>query len=409
VGIVGAPNPVLNGAPLAYTVSVTNGGPSLATGVMVTNTLPDGAAFVSSFSSQGSVLNLGDRVVCTIGTMTNGGRATITINVIPIIEGTLTASARVTGNQIDPLPGNNFAVANVVVGPAADLSVGLIASPSTAVVNSNVTYFISVTNRGPSEATAVVLNDILPVGVALVSSNTTQGTFSLSGRSVLCSIGTLAPGAGAFVTLVITPTNVGTILNTANVSGSQPDPQAANSSASASVFVGAPFVSIVAAGANLTSESVLPANGAIDPGEAVTIQLRLRNSGNVANTNLIATLLPTGGVVAPSGSQSYGVLAAGGLPVTRTFTFTAAGTNGGTVTATLQLQDGPNSLGTVSFNFLLPSVKVFANTNAIIIPDLGKASLYPSTIAVSGLTNLIGKVTATLVNMSHTYPRDVSE
>ena len=407
VGMVGAPNPVLSGAALTYTVSVTNGGPSLATGVVVTNTLPGTVGYASAFASKGSFLPLGDKVLWTVGTLTNGERATLTINVVPTAEGTITASARVSG-PLDPLPGNNLAIVNIIVGPAADLVVGLVASPTTAVVNSNVTYTVTVTNRGPSIATGVVLNETLPVGVTLVSSNSTQGSFTLSGSTLSCSVGTLSKDAGALITLILNPTNVGTIHTTASTSGSQPDPIPGNNSASSSVFVAAPFVSVVGAGATLTGESQLPANGAIDPAEAVTIELRLRNAGNVVNTNLVATLLPTGGVTSPSAPETYGELPAGGLPKGRQFSFTATGTNGDIVVVTLQLQDGPNSLGTVSFNFVLPSLATFANTNVITIPEVGAASPYPSTITVSGLSNLIGKVTATLVDFNHTYPHDVS-
>ena len=69
--------------------------------------------------------------------------------------------------------------------------------------------------------------------------------------------------------------------------------------------------------------------------------------------------------------------------MTNAFTFTASGTNGGAVAATLQLQDGPNNLGLVCFVFPLPNVFTFANTNVIAIPSdrismQGAASAYPS-------------------------------
>lgn len=408
VGMFAAPNPVLNGAPLTYTVSVTNKGPSTATGVRVTNTIPAGITVVSASASQGSVLVLGDTVVGSVGSLTNNGHFTLTINAIPSVEGTLTATAQVTGNQIDPLPLNNTTTASVIVGPAADLALTLTANPSTAVVNSNVIYTMTVSNSGPSIATGVVVNSALPPGVTVVSTTSTQGTFAQEGSSLVCTIGALAPGNGAVIHVVVQTANLGTMLVTATAAGAQPDTNPANNSASVSVFVAAPFVSIVAAGGTLTAESVVPANGAVDVGETVTIQLRLRNAGNVVNTNLIATLLPGGGVNSPSGAQTYGVLPPGGLPVARPFTFTASGTNGGTVVATLQLQDGANNFGTVSFNFVLPTVRQFANTNGIVIPDNGSASPYPSTIAVSGVSNLVSKVTATLANVTHTYPADVS-
>jgi hypothetical protein len=94
-------------------------------------------------------------------------------------------------------------------------------------------------------------------------------------------------------------------------------------------------------------------NGAVDPGETVTMSFGLKNIGTGNTTNLVATLLPTGGVVSPSSPQTYGVLAANGAEGALSFSFIASGACGTTNTATLQLQDGTANLGTVSFSFLL--------------------------------------------------------
>src|SRR5262249_54305697 len=152
-----------------------------------------------------------------------------------------------------------------------------------------------------------------------------------------------------------------------------------NNSVTNATQVSPPFVSIVPAGASLLTESFAPTNGAIDIGETVTVSLRLRNAGNVNNTNVIATLLPSDGIspLPPNSPQTYGVLKPSGFPVSRSFSFTAHGTNGQTITATLQLQDGSANIGTVSYDFTLPSVYTFANTNAIVILDNKPASIYP--------------------------------
>ena len=111
---------------------------------------------------------------------------------------------------------------------------------------------------------------------------------------------------------------------------------------------------ITAGPAVLINESCPPANGAIDPGERVTVYLNLTNNGSASTSNLVATLQSSGGVVAPSGPQSYGVIASGSTGG-RDFSFTVNPSLicGGTLTATLQLQDGTNNLGTVTYNFTL--------------------------------------------------------
>ncbi len=109
----------------------------------------------------------------------------------------------------------------------------------------------------------------------------------------------------------------------------------------------------------LLAEGCLPANNAVDPGETVTMQFGLRNTGIVNTTNLVATLLPTGGVTLPSGAQNYGSLVGGGTAVAQPFTFTAAGSCGGTITASLQLQDGGQYVGTVTVPLALGQMSTF--------------------------------------------------
>jgi hypothetical protein len=106
----------------------------------------------------------------------------------------------------------------------------------------------------------------------------------------------------------------------------------------------------------LLAESCQPTNNAIDPGETVTMQFALRNTGVVNTTNLVATLLASGGVTLPSAPQNYGSLLGGGSAVAQPFTFTAAGSCGGTITASLQLQDGPQYVGTVNVPITLGQI-----------------------------------------------------
>lgn len=171
---------------------------------------------------------------------------------------------------------------------------------------------------------------------------------------------------------------------------------------------------IVADGSTLTAEGCSPANGAVDPDETVTMSLFLNNAGSGNTTNLVATLQATGGVTSPSGPQNYGVVPAGGPAVSRPFTFTAQGVCGGTVIATLQLQEGATNLGTVTFTFTLgtsvANTQTFTNATSIAIPGTGTsgpAAPYPSTINVAGLSGNVSKVIVTLTNFGHTFPDDV--
>ena len=170
--------------------------------------------------------------------------------------------------------------------------------------------------------------------------------------------------------------------------------------------------------ATITAESCAPANNAIDPEETVTVELPLRNNGDGSASNLVATLLPGGGITPQSGPQNYGVLSPlDPNPTSRPFTFVAQGSCGATITATLQLQDGETDLGTTTFTFLLgatvTNVTTFSNPAAITILDtprvggIALSSPYPSTINVAGVVGTVSKVTATIKGLSHTFPGDV--
>ena len=124
--------------------------------------------------------------------------------------------------------------------------------------------------------------------------------------------------------------------------------------------------------AAVTVESCGPANNAVDPDETVTVVFPLANSGTQPTTDLVATLLPGGGVFAPSGPQDYGVLAPGGPAVNRSFSFVPAGVCGGSIGATLALQDDGVDLGTRTFTLTLGGTTVvfFENFDGVAAPAL---------------------------------------
>jgi uncharacterized repeat protein (TIGR01451 family) len=228
-----------------------------------------------------------------------------------------------------------------------------------------------------------------------------------------CAFGTIAAGNIATVVITTVPLSVGTLSNTWTVSTGSSDTNLANNSATAVVTVTFAVPIIAADGATLLTQGLTPPNGAINNGETVMVAFTLTNTGAGPTTNLSATLQATGGVTPITTSQVYGLIPAGGS-ATQAYSFIAKGASGGTVTATLVLVDGTNSLGSVSFLFLIPVTTNYANTTGIIIPQFGPGTPYPSEILVSGLTNLqgsnllVGKVTVTLNGFAHTFPHDVN-
>ena len=111
---------------------------------------------------------------------------------------------------------------------------------------------------------------------------------------------------------------------------------------------------ILPAGTIIAAENCHPSNNAVDPYETVTVNFALVNRGNIPTPSVTATLLVINGVT-PLGTstQTYGVLTPNGPAVPRPFTFSIAGVCGQPVAIVLQLRDGINDLGTVTFEFVL--------------------------------------------------------
>ena len=112
--------------------------------------------------------------------------------------------------------------------PETDLQVSKVDSPDPVIAGNQLTYTITVTNLGPSDATGVVVTETLPGAVSYVSDTPSQGTYN-SGTAEW-SVGPLADGASETLTLtvLVDPATTGTITNRVCVTGNETDPTLAN-------------------------------------------------------------------------------------------------------------------------------------------------------------------------------------
>jgi uncharacterized repeat protein (TIGR01451 family) len=105
-----APDPIPVGGRLHYTASAKNlVGPDDATGVTLTVTLDPNAFFVSATPTQGSCSQASNVVTCNFGGVSKGTSADVDIAIEPRFPSPISASASVSGNETDPIPGNNSA------------------------------------------------------------------------------------------------------------------------------------------------------------------------------------------------------------------------------------------------------------------------------------------------------------
>jgi uncharacterized repeat protein (TIGR01451 family) len=104
---------------LTYTFTVTSAGPDAAPSTVLTDTLGANLTFVSATTSQGTFTQSGSTVTFNLGTIANGGSATVTVTAQATEDGTLTDSASVTSGAADPTPGDNSASASTTVAEPA--------------------------------------------------------------------------------------------------------------------------------------------------------------------------------------------------------------------------------------------------------------------------------------------------
>ncbi|MGD8750619.1 MAG: DUF11 domain-containing protein [Anaerolineales bacterium] len=115
---VDALDPVTVGEPITYTLTVDNSGPDAAQGVVLTDTLPGSATFVSATPNLGSCDELSGVVICSLGDILKGGGTSVEIVVTTTLTGTLTNNANVTASTEDPNPVDNNDSETTAVEPA---------------------------------------------------------------------------------------------------------------------------------------------------------------------------------------------------------------------------------------------------------------------------------------------------
>jgi uncharacterized repeat protein (TIGR01451 family) len=171
----------------------------------------------------------------------------------------------------------------------ADLAIVKSAQLDPVPVNSDVIYTITITNNGPHGATNVVVTDTLPEGVAFVSV-APAGACSQADSTVTCSLGALAEGANAIVTIIVRATTEGTLTNAVTVEADELDPNPENNSfiATAEVVAGVTCFGVVASSTPKLTEykptATRPSKKAI--------RITIKNNSEAARTVLGIQPLP---------------------------------------------------------------------------------------------------------------------
>ncbi len=220
-------DPVVAGEGLTYTLVVSNQGPSDASGVVVTDTLPGEVVYSTANPSPDGT----DPLVWDLGSLAAGTSQTLTVvvSVDPGAVGPLSNQAAVSSQTTDPAIGNNSAVEFTAVTTQADLGIEISDLPDPVVAGQGLTYTLVVSNQGPSDASGVVVTDTLPGEVVYSTANPSpDGTDPL-----VWDLGSLAAGASQTLTVIVSVDAgaVGPLGSQVAVSSQTTDPAIGNNSA----------------------------------------------------------------------------------------------------------------------------------------------------------------------------------
>ncbi|SFK34868.1 CARDB domain-containing protein, partial [Lysobacter sp. cf310] len=333
------------GDSVTFTLTVTNNGPSAAASASVTDLLPAGYTYVSDDSAGAYVPGTG---AWTIGNLANGASVALNIVVTVNAAGPYANTATVTSATNDPTPGNNTSTSTPGPVPTADLAIVKGVSNANPVVGTNVVFTLTVTNNGPSPATAVSVADLLPNGYTYVSDNGAGAYVSGTG---VWTIGSLANAASTSLQITATVNATGTYLNSATVSSTTNDPTPTNNTGTATTTP-------VASADLVMAKSVDNATPTV--GTNVVFTLTVTNNGPSASAGVsVADLLPNGytyvsdngagAYVSGTGVWTIGNLANGAstsLQITATVNATGTYANTATVTSTTNDPTTTNNTGT---------------------------------------------------------------
>ena len=347
------------GEAVTYTIVVANAGPSTDPAVTLNDTFPGVlSATYTSVAAGGATGNTAAGADDLAETLSMPAGSSVTYTVVVLIDsattGTLSNTATVAASITELDSSNNSATDDdTELTPRADLSITKMDDVDPVIVGDDLTYTITVTNDGPSDATGVVATDTLPAGVTLLS---TSGCAEDPNGVATCSLGTIAAGGMATYTVTVNvnqDTPGGIITNTASVSSATTEDNP---------------------GDEMTTEDTLVL--ALDYGDAPdngTLGIGL-GSGSISGTKLEDVDadgmgdIPLTGLI-DEGGASIGVVIELFLDIDGDGSFEPDGDDGSPVLTT-QTDSGIEGDGSYSFTGL-PAATYFVREQAASLAELG--------------------------------------
>jgi uncharacterized repeat protein (TIGR01451 family) len=349
---------VTAGGSTTYTITSSNAGPSNASGVTVADTFPASltCTWTCVGAGGGTCTAAGSGNINDTVNLPSGGSVTHTASctVSAAATGTLsnTATVAAPGGVTDPTPGNNSATDSDTIGASADLSITKTDGVTTATPGGSVTYTITASNAGPSNATGATVADTFPASLTCTWTcvGAGGGTCTASGSGNINNTVNLPSGGSVTHTAscTISGAATGSLVNTATVAAPAgvTDPTPGNNSATDTDTLGATADLSITKTDGVTSAT---------PGGSVTYTITSSNAGP---------------------STATGATVADTFPASLTCTWTCVGAGGGTCTAagsgnindTVNLPSGGSVTHTASCTISASATGSLVNTATVTAP-----------------------------------------
>lgn len=269
------------GGTLTYTLSAVNDGNASATGVVITDVLPDHTYFITAsgdFAPTGPIA--GDVMTWTLGSLAGEGLQMLTTTLVVTVETPLTNGLEIPNTAwIASAQGASDAdTVTVTVSSALTLTLTKEDSPDPVAVGGTLLYTLTVQNLSVSDAmaTGIVISDTVPdeTEYTAASSNCAETSGLIS-----CTLSNLTPGASDSITFSVQVdsdlADGAELANTASVTCAQN----VTATDTETTIVRAPDMQV--------TKSASPA--IVRPGETITYVITFANVGGIAASGVRIT------------------------------------------------------------------------------------------------------------------------
>ncbi|MDJ0826439.1 MAG: autotransporter domain-containing protein [Rhodobacter sp.] len=215
------------GGSLTYSIVVSNAGPSVDTGVIVSDTFPPELSCTYSSTASGGatggsssptpVAAFSDTLSMPVGSSVT---YTVPCAISATASGALTNTATATASATDPATGNNSATDGDTIVDPATLDFSKVFAPDSINQGAETTLTFTIDNTGNVvAATSLEFTDPFPPGIVVAAdpmvSNTCGGTFTATPEdpSVALTGGTVGAGGSCTISVVVRADDAGAFDN----------------------------------------------------------------------------------------------------------------------------------------------------------------------------------------------------